>query len=131
MWTWPLLAMVLFWTGTMADLLLGNTNLWVAAGVAGGLLWGWPAALLVLKPSFGWLALVGVRKRSWWAAALVMGLLSLSMLPLWGDYLTTLRNSGMPLTYSLGGLPIAIATVVAWAGRQIRLSDVADGPVSG
>ena len=39
----------------------------VAAGVAAGLLWGGPAVLIVLKPTFAPLALVGFGRR--WLAA--------------------------------------------------------------
>jgi hypothetical protein len=117
MWTWPLLAAILFWKQTLAVLLLGNSDLWIATAIAGGLLWGWPAVFVVLKPPFGLLALVGVRHRSWWIAAALMGALSLAMLPLWLDYLATLHNSGVPWLYSLGGIPIALAPLIAWAGR--------------
>lgn len=123
MWTWPLLGFIAFWPKTQSAVLLGNTDMWVAAGVAGGLLWGWPAALVVLKPTLALLALVGARQRSWWACWLVLGLVSLLMIPLWVDYLTVVRNSVLPWNYWVNSVPVVLAPVVAWLGRTT-------GPVS-
>ena len=117
-WTWPLLAFGLFWPRTQGALLLGNTDLWIAAAVAGGFLWGWPAMLVALKPTFLPLALAGAPRRPWWAGWALLALVSLPMLPLWADYLVTLRNSGIPWTYSLASVVLPILPLVAWAGRQ-------------
>lgn len=116
-WTWPVLAAILFWHATLSDLLLGNTDLWVAAAVAGGLMWGWPSLLVALKPPFGLLALVGAKRRSWWVGLPFVVVASVLMARLWADYLVTLRNSGIPWTYSLPTLPLVVAPLVARLGR--------------
>jgi hypothetical protein len=116
-WTWPLLAFGLVWPQTQGAILLGSTDMWIAAAIAGGFLWGWPAAIVALKPSFLPLALAGAPRRLWWAGWAVMALISLPLLPLWADYLVTLRNSGIPWTYSLLNLPLPLMPVMAWAGR--------------
>ena len=65
-WTWPIALLLLMWPRSMATFYYGNADMWVLAGVAGGLLGGWPAVLVLLKPTLAPLALVGMRHRSWW-----------------------------------------------------------------
>jgi hypothetical protein len=92
--------------------------MWVDAAIAAGLLWAWPSALVLLKPSLGPFALLGVRHRSWWVAVGVVVLLSIPFGELWLDYLSVLRNSGVPITYSVLDLPLAVAPIIAWLGRR-------------
>jgi hypothetical protein len=118
-WTWPILAAVLVWPATSAIVIVGGTTMWAAALTAGGLRWGWPSALILLKPSFLPLAAIGIRRRSWWITVGVLGLVSLAMLPLWGEYLTALGNAtDVKPWYSLGDLPLVLAPLVAYAGRR-------------
>jgi hypothetical protein len=117
-WTWPILAFFVAWPPQVANLLYGNSNFWAIAAVAGGLAFGWPGVLVILKPSLAPFALAGIRRRSWWVAALVLGLLSLAMLPLWVDFMAAMRNSDVSPTYSLGNLPPMLIPVVAWLGRR-------------
>lgn len=117
LWAWPLLSFAIFWPRTQGALLQGNTDLWVAAGVAAGLLWGGPTVLVVLKPTFAPLALVGLGRR-WVAGWLVLAAMSLPMLPLWGDYVITIQNSGIPWTYSLYNIVLPLAPLVAWVARD-------------
>jgi hypothetical protein len=119
-WTWPLLAAVVVWPRTPALIFYGNPGMWIDAAVAAGVLYAWPFALVLVKPSLLPLALLGIRKRSWWIA---VGLLALAAIPfgtLWLDYLTVLRNSALPVTYSVLDLPLACAPVIAWLGRSDR-----------
>lgn len=119
-WAWVAVLLLLMWPGSMSVLAYGNTNLWIAAGVAGGLLWGWPAALLVLKPTLAPLALVGVRHRSFWLAAGVLAVFGLLTLPLWLEYAQiTLTVRGLPPSYILWGLPIVLAPLVMWRQRMM------------
>ena len=117
-WTWPLLAFGAFWPRTQGSLMFGNTDMWMAAAVAGGFLWGWPAALVMLKPTYLLLALAGAPRRLWWAGWGLLAVVSLPLLPLWADYLVTLRNSGIPWSYSLANTVLPLMPVVAWTGRN-------------
>lgn len=116
---WAIAGMLLLlcWPRSIGYVLYGNTDMLVMASVAGGLLWGWPAALIVIKPTMAPLALLGIKRRSWWVACVVLAVLSLAMLPLWFDYLTAMRNLGIGLDYSIGSLPLVLVPLVAWAGR--------------
>jgi hypothetical protein len=80
-------------------------------------MFAWPFVLIVIKPSFLPLALLGARRRSWWIAAAIVGLAALPFGMLWVDYVTAIRNSGLPLYYSLLQVPIVVAPIVMWLGR--------------
>jgi hypothetical protein len=122
-WTWPILALFLVIPDTYTPVMTGNVTMWAVALVAAGLLWGWPGVLIALKPSLLPFALVGIRHRSWWIAAVAMGVLALPLWSAWGDYVAVLRNAEMGATYLspafvLASLPAMLLPVVAWAGRR-------------
>lgn len=117
-WTWPILAFLAAWPTQIAHVLYGNSTTWAIAAVAGGLAAGWPGVFVILKPSLAPFALAGIRRRSWWVAALFLGLVSLATLPLWVDFLTVIRNSDAGPAYSLPDIPPMLIPVVAWLGRR-------------
>lgn len=117
-WGWAGIALVVLWPRKLGAVLFGNTDMWMAAFIAAGLLWGWPAVLLIIKPTLAPLALVGVRHHSWWFAAGLALVLLVLTLPLWLDYITALRNArGLGWDYSLGSLPLVLAPLIAWLAR--------------
>jgi hypothetical protein len=111
---WPFLAFALAWPRSQTAILFGNTDIWAAAAVAAGVRWGWPAVFLVLKPSFIPFAVLGVRRRSFWVAAVVIGVVSLPMLALWLDWFVALRNANLDPGYSVTVLPLVGLPFVAW-----------------
>jgi hypothetical protein len=115
-WGWVAIVACIAWPRTFGAVLFGNTDMWVAAAVAGGLRWGWPAALLAIKPMFAPLGIVGIRKRSTWVAGAFMVAVSLPML---GDYWTAARNLVVtdPLAYWTVSIPFALLPIVAWWSR--------------
>jgi hypothetical protein len=94
--------------------------MWIAAFIAGGVRWAWPATLITIKPSLLFFAVIGIRARSWWIAAGVLLLLSLPLLPLWLDYPTVMLNSSAKFWYSFGNLPFFVLPIVAWIGSSRR-----------
>jgi hypothetical protein len=92
--------------------------MWAVAAVAAGVMWRWPAPLILFKPSLGPFALVGIGSRAWFACLGLVVVASVPFLSLWVDYAKVLGNSSPPLVYSLLDLPITIAPLVAWAGRS-------------
>ena len=123
-WAWVAMILLLMWPRANAAFLFGNTDMWMAAAVAAGLLWGWPALALTLKPTFLPLAFIGVRTRGWWIALAVLGVVSLAMIPLWIDYLTAMRVANIGLGYSLGSVPLLLVPIVAWLGRRRQTRSV-------
>jgi hypothetical protein len=119
-WTWPVMAFCLLWPRTAGMLVTGNTDLWVTAFVALGVVFRWPSALVLLKPSLFPLALIGVRDRRWWLTVGILAGVALLFGRLWLDYLTVIRGSPVEPTYSLLNLPLVGLPMVAWLGRSRR-----------
>ena len=120
-WAWMVMFGLLAWPRAIGAYLFGNTDIWMAAILAAGLVWGWPLVLLIMKPTFLPLALLGVRRRAWWVAVTILAATSLLMLPLWIDYITSVLNMrSMSLAYSLGSIPLLSVPVVAWIARRER-----------
>ncbi len=117
-WTWPVMAACLAWPRTSGMLIVGNTDLWMMAIAAAGLRWAWPWILVVIKPSFAPLMLMGVRHRSWWIALAVLVVVALPFGGLWGQWLAVLLHAPGGLLYSVLGLPLVLLPIVAWAGRR-------------
>ena len=127
LWSWPVMLATLIWPNTADALWAGSSTLWVVAGVAGGLLWGWPAAVIAFKPSFAPFMLIGLRQRSWWIAVVLVAVLAVVMLPEWFRYVSALQNLESPgLVYSLGDLPLLLVPVIAWVARRRDVSSVRD-----
>ena len=118
-WAWVGIALIMCWPKSYIAWIFGNTEIWVMAAVAGGLIWGWPAAgIAFLKPVFAPLGLVGVRRRSWWIASAVLVAVSLSMLSLWLDWVAVVTNVQMEGgLMRLQGVPMPLIPIVAWLGR--------------
>ena len=117
-WAWPVMAVCLLWPRTGGILIAGNTDMWVTAALAVTLAWSVPASvLLVMKPSYLPLAIVGIRRRSWWLAASGVGVVCLLFGGLWFDYLTVLRGAPLEPWYSLLNLPYVAIPFVAWLAR--------------
>jgi hypothetical protein len=126
-WTWPLLGFIAMWPRTPALILYGNPGMWVVAAIAAAVLWRWPGPLVLFKPSLFPFALIGFGSRGWFLTLGVFALLCLPFGSLWLDYATTLRNSAVPLSYSLLDVPLALAPVIAGVGRRTRSSPVGPG----
>ena len=117
-WTWPLLAFLVAWPRGISNVVYGNSDMWVAAAVSGGVLLGWPAVFVVIKPSVGFFALIGIRRRSWWIAAGFLAIVSLAMLDVWRQFLVAIANSDVRWWYSLEDMPPLFIPVIAWLGRR-------------
>lgn len=135
-WSWPLLAVVLVLPlpgpgYPAAVVAVGGTTMWMTAAVAGGLLWGWPALLVALKPSVAPFLLVGARRRSWYIGLVAVAGMSLLFLPEWLRYVAVVRNAvGAGFAYSVADLPLLLAPVLAWAARTAGRSIAASRPVT-
>ena len=129
-WSWPILVGALVFSRFHIPLIVGNTDLWVWAGVAAGLRFGWPALVVVVKPSLGPLILAGARHRSWWIGAAVLAVACIPFGALWFDWLAVVRNSPAGLTYSVANLPWLAVPIVAWLARSKPDSSRLTGAIS-
>jgi hypothetical protein len=116
-WTWPLLALAAAYPRFHAALIVGNSDLWVLAGIAAGLVLGWPALVIVVKPTLLFLAAAGVRHRSWWLGWVVVAVMCVPFGTLWSDWIAVVVNSPGDWTYSLHNVPYLLAPLIAWLGR--------------
>jgi hypothetical protein len=92
--------------------------MWVAAAIAVALAASLPTTvLLILKPSYLPFALIGLPWRSWWIAAVAIGVAALAFAGLWLDYLTVLRGVTLEPLYSLYNAPFVLIPVIAWLAR--------------
>jgi hypothetical protein len=118
---WILIVLLLSYQNTIWLIASGNPVMWIAAAVAAGTRWHWPAVFALLKPTLAPFALIGIRHRSWWVAALALVVISLLFLSLWDDYITAVMNARdgrSGLLYSIGDVPLMLIPLVAWAGRR-------------
>lgn len=121
---WPILAMLLWFPTTTEVVYAGNPAMWMVAAIAAGTVWHWPAVLVLLKPTLAPLALIGVRRRSWWIALGVLALVSVPFLPMWPEFFAVAlnaRDQNGGLMYSVNQIPTMLIPVVAWLGGT-RLS---------
>lgn len=116
---WIVILLLLIWPRSIGGYLYGNTSMWTAAIFAAGLTWGYPVALLIIKPSVMFWGVLAIRDKRAWIGAVVVAVLSLPMLPLWLDYITIMRNTTdtHPIVL-LGDIPMMLVPVVAWLGRR-------------
>lgn len=123
-WAWVIMLVLLAWPRAIGAYLFGNTDIWVAAAIMGGAAWGWPAALLALKPSALPFAFLAWRRRSFWLGILVMVTLAVALHEEVREYVTAIRNLRIDPDYSLGSLPLYLvpvtASVSAWLVRRNR-----------
>lgn len=119
-WSWPILALIVLFPKTPNQIIFGNTDMWIAATIAAGVRFGWPATLITIKPSLLPFAVLGIRSRRWWIAAAVLAAISLPFLALWLQYPTVTLNSSARFWYSFGNLPFFVLPIVAWLGSTRR-----------
>ena len=117
----PLLALLFLYPRTQEVILWGNPTMWVLAFALAGVAWGWPGALVLIKPTLLPFGLFGIRTRGWWVAAGALGLVALVTLGLWSDWFTAISNAyaASPL-YSLIDVPTMCIALVAAVGRTQR-----------
>jgi hypothetical protein len=131
---WAIAAMLVLmcWQKSSVVWITGNTDIWVMAAVAAGLRWGWPAALVFLKPSMAPFALIGIRQRSWWISIALLVGVSLVQLPLWFDYLRAFSNlDGVEPDYSVASIPLMLIPFVVWLEARLRESGASAGARDG
>lgn len=120
---WAGIAVCLWFPTTTAMIWWGNPGMWIVAFLALGTHYGWPAVLILIKPSLAPFALIGIRRRSWWVALAATGFVSLLFLPMWADYVTVLVNlnrGGSGGDYSISSVPTTMIPLLAWLGRLQR-----------
>ncbi len=128
-WTWPVIAAALAYPRLHLVIIVGNSDLWIWAAVALGLRLGWPAVLVVIKPTLLPLLAAGARHRSLYVALAVVALLCLPFGSLWIEWFHVAVNAPAGLFYSIGSLPFLLMPVLAFAARR-RPAATAPAPLA-
>jgi hypothetical protein len=120
-WAWPLIAACVGFQWSVMLVWTGNPTLWVAAAVALGTVWGWPAVAVFLKPTLVPFALIGAKRRSWWLVAALCLAVSIPFGAMWIDWLHAVLNAygwRVGPLYSLGDVPWLAAPAIAGIARR-------------
>jgi hypothetical protein len=115
---------------TISMVIWGNPAMLFVAGLSLGVLYGWPAVMVFLKPTLAPLALFGSWQRSWWIALAAGAALSLAFLPMWFDYVAVVQNGigARGPAYSLAQVPVMLIPIAAWLGRRRLQATVPNRP---
>jgi hypothetical protein len=113
-WAWAVMGGLVGFEKSLNVYVFGNPSMWVVAAIAAGTILAWPFLLVVAKPTFGPIGLLGIRHRSWWIAAILLGLASIPFGRVWLDWVAVVRNSNVSVLYNLPTLPLMVAPMVAW-----------------
>lgn len=119
-WTWPvILALSLYWF-SWQQFVWGGPSMWIVAFESAGLVYAWPAVLILIKPTLAPFAMVGLRRRSWWVALGIFLVLCLPFGSLWSDWVraAVINPTNGGILYSVPYLPVMFIPVVAWLGRR-------------
>lgn len=119
-WSLPLLVACIAFPPSVLDVMAGNPGLWIAGFVGLGLRFGWPGALVLLKPSVFPFALAGISTRGWWLTVASLAVLTLPLLPMAPDWIHTVldgRGFGGWL-YSVKDVGLLLLPVIAWKARR-------------
>lgn len=124
-WAWVVIALCILWPFTLLKILSGNPSLWVVMLVALGIRFRWPAAFILLKPSFLPFALIGIRSRWWWVVAIALVVLSVPFAALTLQYPQVILDSRSSdgILYSIADLPMVMIPVIAWFARTRQLPE--------
>lgn len=125
---WTVVAGCALFPTTASSTWTGNGTLWIAFVVALATIRPAFGPLVMLKPTLAPFALVGIRSRSYWVAAIALAAFSVAWGPLLVDWFVAIvngRGNGGVL-YSVWQFPMVAIPVVAWvAGRARRADDAA------
>jgi hypothetical protein len=120
-WSAALAGAICTTDAVQAPFFWGTPVIWLAPAVAWGLLLGWPAVAVLVKPTLAPFALVGLtHPRAFVVGIIGFVVLALPFRAMWLDWLTAIRNSDLELSYAYTQNLLLIVPVVAWLGRDGR-----------
>jgi hypothetical protein len=117
-WAWPIIAALWLYPRAPEAVQNGNPVMWALLAVSLGCVYTGPAALALFKPTLGLFALFGVRRRRWWLALGMLGLLCLPFGAMWLDYARVVANLRSPLWFLWHDWPLMTVPLVAWLARS-------------
>ena len=120
-WSLAVAGIVCTTHAVQAPFFWGTPVIWLAPAVAWGLLLGWPAVAVMVKPTLAPFALAGLtRPRAFVAGIVGFVVLALPFTTMWLDWLTAIRNSDLGLLYAYTQNLLLVVPVIVWLGRDGR-----------
>jgi hypothetical protein len=117
LWAWAATLACFCWLPSLGVYVFGNPGMWIVAFVAAGTVWAWPFVLVLLKPTFAPIALLGANRRSWWIALAVLVAVSIPFGHLWADWIVAIRNAtDVTIAYNFPTIPLMVAPLIPWLG---------------
>jgi hypothetical protein len=93
----------------------GTPAIWLLPAVAWGLSMGWPAVVVLVKPTLAPFILTGIGHPKGLVFGMVgFGLLAAPFGTLWVDWLTAIRNSDLDPSYAVTQNVLLVLPVIAW-----------------
>lgn len=124
-WSVALAGLLSVTHAVQAPFFWGTPVIWLAPAVAWGLLLGWPAVAVFIKPTLAPFALVGLtHPRAFVAGIIGFAILALPFTTMWFDWLTAIRNSDLSITYAWIQNLVLLVPIVTWLGRDGRVPTV-------
>jgi hypothetical protein len=129
-WSWPLLALTLWWPSTLDRIATGNPLIWIVAALYVTAVIPGPSVLVLLKPTLAPFAFFRANSRRWGIAAGALVVVSLLFGPLWFDYARVIANarSFAGPGYSIEEFPALTGALVAFVARQRGDRGIVDPP---
>jgi hypothetical protein len=119
-WALAVILLALVYLPTLRAIAAGNASVWLVAALALATRWRLFAVLVFLRPTLFPFALFGIRHRSWWMAAALLGLVWLIALPMDLDWIRSMVHAqgAGGLLHSLDHIPLISIPLVAYVARQ-------------
>ena len=97
----------------------GTPAIWLLPAVAWGLLLGWPAVFVLVKPTLALFMLSGMgRPRGLLFGLVLFGSLAVPFGTMWLDWLTAIRNSDLEFSYAVTQNALLILPIIAWVSSS-------------
>jgi hypothetical protein len=118
---WLLIVVALLDRMSLQQWWVGNPVIWCAAALAVATVRPWLSPLILVKPTWAPLALLGARDRRWWVLVVAWCASAVATLPLWPQYLTVLADfRGVAIYWLPGNAPVIALPLLAWLGSTRR-----------
>jgi hypothetical protein len=97
----------------------GTPAIWLLPAVAWGLSLGWPAVIVLVKPTLALFMLSGMGRPKGLAIGLILfGILAAPYGTMWLDWLTAIRNSDVDASYAVTQNALLVLPIIAWVSSS-------------
>jgi hypothetical protein len=119
-WSWPVLALTLWWPPTLDRIATGNPVLWITGAAYLAAVVPGPSIFVILKPTLAPFMFFRANHLNWLIAGIILIAISLPFGNLWVQYFQVIFNakSFAGPAYSLEEFPMLAGALVAFAASE-------------